>query len=331
MRLTLRLKLLLSLLVMALCAEQGQAALPRPEEHELERMIGNQLETPVRVSAWKASEPQRTNLFIYSVRPPQMDQALMLRVANRFGVKGEIEQIRGDTLGHLGFWIKENNPTNSAKSREVKFWLTMGNFAFSSGDDGYRYDPVRKTHPVYGVPTKEAAKEKALDLLPLLGLSTNDLEHYANGRVRWASSGSTISYTDGTDKQRKQIVTARNVSFYQRVPGGGTTASVGDGGVVRFSFVSDGKVTSIESFFRNMVKAGEAKPKTSKEIMRDVRNGNAWTWHQTVPPSITVTNCVLAYPQGNSWLNQNHVWPFYMLTGTGSEGHPVTLYVPLEW
>lgn len=331
MRLTLRLILPLSLLVMALCAEEGQAALPQADEHELERMVGNQLETPVQVSAWKTREPQRTNLFIYSVRPPQLDEALMRRVADRFGVTGEIEQIPSDTLGHVGFWIKETNPTNSAKSREVKFWLTMGNFTFSSGDDGYRYDPVKKTHPIHGVPTKDEAKEMGLKLLPLLGLSTNDLEHYANDRLRWASSGSSVSYTDRTDKQRKKIITARNVSFYQRVPGGGTTASVGDGGVVRFSFVSDGKVASIEWLFRNMVKAGETRPKTSNEIMRDVRSRNAWTWHQTLPSSITVTNCVLAYPQGNSWLNQNHVWPFYMLTGTASQGHPVTLYVPLEW
>ena len=76
---------------------------------------------------------------------------------------------------------------------------------------------------------------------------------------------------------------------------------------------------------------GNLDTKTSKEIMRDVRNRKAWTWHQTVPSSITITNCVLAYPQGNSWLNQKHVWPFYMLTGTDSGGRTATLYVPLEW
>ena len=93
----------------------------------------------------------------------------------------------------------------------------------------------------------------------------------------------------------------------------------------------EAKVSSIEWFFRKMEKTGQAKPKTSKEIMRDIRNRKAWTWHQTVPSSVTITNCVLAYPQGNSWLNQDYVWPFYMLTGIASEGRTITLYVPLEW
>jgi hypothetical protein len=112
--------------------------------------------------------------------------------------------------------------------------------------------------------------------------------------------------------QRKRVVIQQNVSFYQRVPFGGTTVGVGDGGQLRFSFVSEGKVSGIEWFFRKMEKAGEARPKTSKDIMRDIRKRKAWTWHQSVPSSLTVTNCVLAYPQGNSWLNQDYVWPFYM-------------------
>jgi hypothetical protein len=182
-----------------------------------------------------------------------------------------------------------------------------------------------------GVPGKEEAKEKALMFLPVLGLSTNDLEHYGNGRIRWASSASEVGYTDRLDKQRKKAVMARNVTFYQRVFAGGVTASVGDGGTLRFTFVSEGKVASIEWFFRKLRKAGEAKPKSSKEIMRDITRRNAWTWHQNVPSSITVTNCVLAYPQGNSWLNQKSVWPFYMVTGTDSEGRGVTVFVPLDY
>ena len=330
-RLSLSLVAVISVLLRSLPAGQAAKPIPWPEPYELERMIGNKVETSVRVAAWKAPEPQRTNLLIYSVLPPQMDEALMRRVAERFGIKGEIEQIRGDTLGHLGFWIKETNPTNSAKSREVKFWLTIGSFSFSSGDDGYLWDIKQHQPLMHGVPNKEEGKQKALELLPLLGLSTNDLEHYSNGRLRWASGASEIGYTDRVDKQRKKAVMARNVSFYQRVPGGGVTAGVGDGGELRFSFVREGKVSRIEWFFRKMEKAGEAQPKTSKDIMRDLRNRNAWTWHQGVPTSLTVTNCVLAYPQGNSWLNQDYVWPFYMVTGTNIEGHTTTFYVPLEW
>jgi hypothetical protein len=312
------------------CAGQGQKPVPRPEPPELERIIGNQLSSSIRI-AWKSSEPQSTNLFIYSTAAPRVDEKLMRRVAEKFSVTGEISPIPADKDGEIGFWIRETNPTNSAKSRCVSFSLVSGSFAYSSGDDGYRWDIKNHKPLMRGVPDKEEAKRMALELLPLLGLSTNDLEHYSNGRIRWASSAPEIGYTDRADKQRKKAVIARNVNFFQRVPGGGVTAGVGNAGQLRFSFVSEGKVASIEWFFRKLVTAGQAKPKTSKEIKRDIRSRNAWTWRQTVPSSLTVTDCALAYPQGNSWLDQKFVWPFYMVTGTNSEGIGMTLFVPLEW
>jgi hypothetical protein len=329
--LVLEIGLLVMLPVSAYCREQQRNGIDHPKEYQLERMVGNQIETSVRVSAWKAPEPQRTNLFIYSVAPPQVDEALMRRVADRLAVKGAIEEIRGETLGHMGYWIKEPNPTNSAKWREIKLWLTMPSFTYSAGDDGFRWDIARHRPLMSGVPDKEQAKVKALELLPVLGLGTNDLQHRQDGRLDMWSSAGTTSYTDRNDRQRKTVVKEQSVSFWQRVPGGGTTVGVGDGGNLRFSFISEGKVSGIEWCFRKMQKAGEGTPKTSKTIIRDLRNRNAWTWHQDVPDSVTITNCVLAYPQGNSWLYQEHVWPFYMVTGVSPNGKTVTLYVPLEW
>jgi len=316
------------LTLLPLYAGQGHKPIPKPESYELERMIGNQLETSIRAT-WKASEPQQTNLFMYAVGQVQLDEKLMKRVAERFSLTGEITPMPVGREGDIGFWIKEANPTNSTKYRCVSFSLLSGSFAYHSGDDGYRWDIKNHTPLMHGVPDKEQARQMALEFLPLLGLTTNSLEHYGNGRLRWASSAPEIGYTDRVDKQRKKAVMARSISFYQRVPGG-VTAGVGDGGQLRFSFVSEGKVASIEWFFRKLVEAGEAKPKSSKQIIRDISRRNAWTWHRTVPSSVTITNCALAYPQGNSWLNQKSVWPFYMVTGTNSEGGSVTLFVPLE-
>lgn len=313
------------------CTGQSANSIPRPDQYVLERMVGNPLDTPVRVSAWKAPEPQRTNLFLYSVTPPRVDEALMHRVAARFSITGEIAQIKGDTLGHIGFEIREPNPTNSNKIRRVYSWLTMGSFGYDGADDGYAWDIPNHRPLMRGIPDKDEAKKKALELLSLLGVSTNELEHHTDGRLKWASSTSTVGYTDRADKQRKKAVLMQTVSLSQRVPFGGTTVGVGDGGKLAFSFVSEGKVSRIEWFFRTLVKAREAKSKTSKEVIKDVAKGNAWTWHQRVPARLTVTDCVLAYPQGNSWLHQEYVWPFYMLTATGADGREVTLYVPLEW
>lgn len=308
-----------------------EKSIPRPDEDELERTVGYQVDRAVGVAAWAAPEPQRTNLVIYSVGPVSFDEGLMRRVAHSFGLAGPVEPIRGETLGQIGFWIRELNPTNSAKSREVKNWLTISSFSYSAGDDGYRWDIKNHKPLVSGVPDKDEAKQKALDLLPLLGLSTNDLEHYPNGRIRWASSGPNISYTDRADKTRKTVVISRNVTFYQRVPNGGMTSGAGSGGQLRFSFVSDGKVASIECFFRNLVKAGEAKPKTSKDLMADLRRRNAWTWHAVTPDSLTVTNCAVGYPQANFLFDQQYVRPFYMVSGVGTGGEKVTFYVPMDW
>jgi len=165
----------------------------------------------------------------------------------------------------------------------------------------------------------------------MLGLSPRDLEQTGDSSLRWDSSVEEIRYVDKIDKRRKKAVVSRTVTFYQKMPGGGTTISVGDGGALRFTFVSNGKVGSIEWFFRKLTRIGEARSKTRKELLLDLKDKKAWTWHERMTRSVVITNCALAYPQGNSWLDQKSVAPFYMLTGTDADGRAVTLYVPLEW
>jgi hypothetical protein len=313
-------------------AGQGNSARVGLTQHEMSRIVGEQLEEPLRVLEWKASEPPLSNAVVYSVLPPRLDDALMRRVADAFGVTGEIEQIKGETLGHIGFRIQGSRAAGTTnKAPSVYFWLTMGNFGYSSGEICFGWD--EKNHkPLAGdVPTTEQAKQKALDLLLFLGLSLDHLEHDAAGAIRCAFSTDHIGFVDRSDKQRKRAILSRSVTFYQKVPSGGTTIGVGNGGQLRFTFRSDGRVSRIEWFFRRLVKDSEAKPKTSKRIIRDLKTRNAWTWHERLPPSVVVTNCVLSYPQGDSWLDQKYVAPFYLLTGTDADGRGVTLYVPLEW
>lgn len=196
---------------------------------------------------------------------------------------------------------------------------------------GFGWDIKNHKPLAEDVPTTEQARQKALDLLPLLGLSQDSLEHDADGAIRCAFSTDQVGYVDRRDKQRKRAIVSRSVTFCQKVPGGGTTIGVGNGGQLRFTFRSGCRVSSMEVFFRRLVKDSEANPKTSERIIRDLKTRNAWTWHEHLPPSVVVTNCVLSYPQGNSWLDQKYVAPFYMLTGTDAGGRGVTLYVPLEW
>jgi hypothetical protein len=313
------------------CADARAGGIPRPDSYTLERLVGNPLDEPIRILAWNARPPPTTNLFIYAASLPAMDEALMHRVAQHFGVKGEITQIKGDTLGHLGFWIRERNPTNEIEDRVVKFWVTKGDFSYSGGSDGHGWDLKNHKPLVSGVPSKEETKRLALELLSLLRLSTNDLAHSPDGRLLSGFSRPTIGYTDRTDKQRKRVVISSSVTFYQKIPGGGVSDGIGDGGAIRFSFGVEGKLFAIEWFFRKLTKAGEAKAKSTADVIQNIRKGTAWTWHQTVRSPITVTDCVLAYPQANSFLHQEYLWPFYRVSATDVDGRTVTLYVPLEW
>lgn len=331
MRLNLELLLIFLSSLLASAGEQGVKPIMRPSASELERVVGAQLEQSIEVLSWKASAPQQTNVLIYSAAPHKFDESLLRQVAKTFSLTGEVSRITGETMGHVGYCIKESSPLVQTRQRSVYFWCTIGTFGYATGDDGYRYNQTTKRHEVFGVPEKEEAKEAALKLLPILRLSANDLEYYPSGRLRWASSPKTITYTDKEDKKRKTLTTARNITFYQRIPGGGTTTGVGDGGQIRFTFVSDGKVAGIEWFFRKLDPAGIAEPKSQEQIIRDLEVRNAFTWHQSVPSTLTITNCVLAYPQGNSWLDQKHVWPFYLISGVGARDEAVTLYVPVRW
>lgn len=310
---------------------RGGSSFPAPSEDELERTVGYAFQGRIAEVNWRADEPRQTNLPVYAGTTRGYDETLMRRVADAFGVLGAIEVFRDAPTGAFGYWLRELNPTNRFSQREIAFIVTTGAFRYGTADDGRRYDSKKKAHLEYRVPSKEEAREKALTLLPLLNLSTNDLEHDRHGRLRCAYGESGITYNDRVSGQRKREVIQRSVSFFQRVPSGGTTSSVGDGGQVRFTFVSEGKLTGIEWFFRKLEVAAQAKPRSRQDIIKDIKAGRFWTWQQKVPRALTVTNCELAYPQGNSGTYQPYVWPFYMVSATGKEGGTVTLFLPAKW
>ncbi|MBM4094868.1 MAG: hypothetical protein FJ276_36475, partial [Planctomycetes bacterium] len=199
----------------------------------LERTVGYALPSRIGEVLWQADQPRQTNLAVYSARPPDYDEKLMRRVAAAFGVRGEIEVCRDEPTGAFGYLIRELNPTNRLSQREVAFIVTTGAFRYGTADNGWRWDAKKKAHPEYTVPSKEEAREKALALLPLLNLSTNDLEHNRDGRLRYSVGESAISYNDRASGQRKREIIQRSIIFFQRVPCGGATSNVGDGGQLR--------------------------------------------------------------------------------------------------
>ena len=84
-------------------------------------------------------------------------------------------------------------------------------------------------------PADEALR-RALALLPVFAIGTNDLERNADGTLRWTSDTDGTSYNDRADGKRKRYVRQVNITLWQKVPGGGSTLSVGSGGVIRAGF-----------------------------------------------------------------------------------------------
>jgi hypothetical protein len=319
----------------------GAATLPQPDDYLLERIVGNRIDTSIPSVEWKTAEPASMPPAIYSAELMPFDAALMERVARAFSVAGEVVPIPESPMkfearfgsllnGPVGFWINDGGATNSGHHGCVAYYH-RGLFFYGSGEEPYHYDLLSKTFLVHGVPENPEAIRKAVALFPLLGITTNDLEVRKDGRLVVLGREQTIGYTDRADMKAKRLVVQRTVIFIQRIPQAGVSAGIGDGGTLEFSFGSEGRVAAIQWCFRPLTKVGEAKPMTAKNILRAIHQAKSFCWLETVPHSLIVTNCSLAYPQGNSFLFQDHLWPFYMLTCKSDNRGGITLFVPTEW
>jgi len=156
---------------------QAGQHIPHPSGDDFERMIGYRISAKRLTVAWDTSEPPSTNLVIYKVERTRFDESLLRKIADKFAIRGDSSPLPEDKVEAPGFWIRELNPTNSLKWRCAVFSQANGKFGYYSGDDGDRYDSLTRKHNIQGVPENAAALATALELLPLLNLSTNDLEH----------------------------------------------------------------------------------------------------------------------------------------------------------
>lgn len=316
------------------CSGATRSQIPRPSEDEMEFLVGQPMPSRFSKLDWRAGEPPQSNLVIYAVVPPRYEQSRLEALAKAVGISGPIVPMPDDLTIAPGYWIKEPNPTNSFLWTSVYFSKSTGLIGHGSWDSGHRWDLKNRRPFASGVPDRDEAFRRVIALLPALGVTTNDLELRANGTIRWQSTTDGTTYTDRTDKQRKRYIRQRTITLFQRVPNGGITHSIGNGGCLEAGFVSEGKLTSVEMLFRQMKEVGQAKPLTKKEVIKALEKGRGWTLRQFLPPNLTVTNCALVYPQGNSDLKQAYVWPFYGVTGFSiqkGQTNAVNIYVPLSW
>jgi len=307
----------------------------RPTEPELERLVGQRLSRPVKDVKWQAAEPPNTNLLIYAIQPRQHSPEFLVSLARFLGVRGEPQKIPSTMLDGPGLWIKEPNPTNKTIWKCVYVSERSGTIGFSSGEDNHRWDVKSHKPTATGVPDEPEAMRRTLELLPALGISTNDLEHLPDGRLKYASNTEGTTYNDRTDDwKQKRYIRQINVELWQRIQNGASVLSIGGGGMLRVGYLSEGRLAEFEMTFRQVKPVGNALPKTSKELVKMLQRGEVTTFRPYIPDKLTITNCALVYPQANSYTKQDFLWPFYALDAVGvADGQTnwFRLYQPLSW
>jgi hypothetical protein len=297
------------------------ATIPPPNSHELDQTLGWARKDGVKQVVWQTAEPAATNLPVYAVQPPKFDPERLKKVATCFHVDGEITPLPTNYAIAPGFMIKAQDPFGA-----ISFSEAMPRLSYASGDEGQRPRDPRTNIPLMTVPTEEEALQKALALLPALGLAANDLERNADGSFRTAFRQQTETYLETGSTKTKEMDRRRCIVLFQRVPGGenyswtgGTESHLG-GGVLEVGFVSEGKVSDILLTFRDFQLAGFENPLSSGEILDRFERGEARSALMFLPESLTITNCAIVYPQGSPLLRQQYLRPTYRLTGYG----PVT-------
>jgi hypothetical protein len=328
-------RLLVGLFVCVLSVANASEKIRSASNTELEDLVGQRLPHSIKSVKWQASEPPKTNLLIYAVQLKTYHPEFLRSLAEFLGVHGDAQKMPPTmVLDAPGYWIKEPNPTNKSSWKSVCFSERSGSIGFGSGEDNHRWDLKNHKPLVQGVPAEKEALQRTLALLPMLGITTNDLEHLPDGRLRYACNTEGTWYNDRYDNgQRKRYIRQINIEFWQRIQDGASVLSIGGGGMLRAGYISEGHLAEIEMTFRNVRPVGEASPKTNAELIRMLKSGEGRSFHGDIPDSVTITNCSLIYPEANSATKQDFLWPFYSLdavTVTASETNSFKIYEPLQ-
>lgn len=305
----------------------------QPTETELENLVGQEIERPVKSVQWKAGEPPKTNLLIYASQPFAYSADFIKSLADFLQVRGELQRLPPTIISAPGYWIKEPNPTNKETWKSLIFSEISGSIRYNSGEDNHKWDLKKHKPLAQGVPDEKEALQRTLALLPALGITTNDLEYLQNGQLRYSYNTEGTWYNDRYDNwQRKRYIRQVNIEFWQRVQDGASVLSIGGGGMLRAGYISEGHLAELEMTFRKVKPVGVALPKSSAELVRMLQQRQARSF-KSVPEHLTVTQCSVVYPQANSSTKQDFLWPFYSLKSisvVNGETNSFYVYIPLQ-
>lgn len=313
------------------------ATIPPSTSHELDQVVGWSRTAGLKKVVWHTAEPAAGDLCVYAVQPPQFDPERLKRIAAYFQFDGQFTPIPTNSAVAPGYMLSGLGP--QGRPRTLAFSTLIPRLSYASGDNGWRPRDPQTNIPLMTVPTAEEALQKTLVLLPVLGLSTNELERKADGSFRTTLSQQTETCLETGSTKHKEMVRRRCVVLFQRVSGGenhswnGAMENHLGGGTLEVGIVSEGKVSDILLTFRDFQPAGFEKALSSREILNRFERGEARFPRIFLPESLTITNCSLVYPQGSPLIRQQYLRPTYRLTGYGpmtERTNVFTFFVPVR-
>jgi hypothetical protein len=278
--------------------------------------VGGKLSRPLRHVAWEASPVSNDPAGIYSARPRRIASQEFEAFGRLLGFTGTPQPLPGSMRIAPGLKLREFVPQPDGYWKTLVYSESEGSLTYSIGDSGFRYDKQLKRPVPSGVPSATEALSISLELLSKIGVSTNELERRPDGSLRTGYNQTTVGFMDRESMTHQKLPQKATLSFCQKIPDG-ACYSVGNGGLLTFSFISNGKLAGIEMAFREIQRVGTAKPKTTKEILQHLKRGEAFSWTEQLPAELAITKCITAYPQADSAQQQPRLFPYHWLTVVG--------------
>jgi hypothetical protein len=287
-------------------ASRGQSVGAIPEEE-----LGQRVAVSTSQIVWKVDSDLPKEAMVYRTKSRQVADAALSALVSKYGWKQRAIP--------TSFGQGEPNAMtfgNETGDKYVTFHPDYGGFELYLADkSGFRYDKTTKKPIVEALLSNEEALRRSIDLLPMAGLSTNDLVvSKETGLPYYVASCNQVGFTDRETKERKKLCTNTRIKFMQQV-GGHKVYGFGGGGCAEFIFVSHGELACVTWLMREAVAFKRMELKDRNAILAAIRNGECYSWtkREFAGEKLTVTEVEVEYYEGNERRLQEYFVPLYAI------------------
>lgn len=288
----------------------------RPAAATIEAIPEHDLGWRVAVTAsqivWKVDSDLPKELMVYKTKPRHIADRIIPDLASKFSLKARAVP--------TGFGLGE--PTsktfaNEAGDKYVTYHPDYSGFELYVADkSGFHYDKKSKKPIVEGLLSNDEALRRSIELLPTVGLSTNDLYlSEETGYLYSAASCNQVGFTDPETKEHQKLCTNTRIKFMHQI-GGHKVYGFGGGGCAEFIYVSHGELASVTWLIREAVPFVKMELRDRDSILAAIRKGECFSWtnQEMQGETLSVTAVEVDYYEGNEHHRQEYFLPLYVIT-----------------